>query len=158
MLAIGERDISNIDLCLAARALGASEITFTGKSDKQLLSKIKKMNIKWGGKFKVSFTANYKDLISRSEKAIKIYLTRYGTSLNEKARMISTYKNIILIVTQKDDVEYVRKNIADFNVSITRQPHCSSAAVAIFLHEYYKGRELAMHFENAKYKIDSASK
>ena len=42
---------------------------------------------------------------------------------------------------------------ADFSVSITDQPHSSSSAVAVFLHEFYSGRELAMHFENARYKI-----
>jgi len=28
-----------------------------------------------------------------------------------------------------------------------------SAAISIFLHDFYQGRELALHFENAKYKV-----
>jgi tRNA (cytidine56-2'-O)-methyltransferase len=38
-------------------------------------------------------------------------------------------------------------------VSITDQPHSSTSAIAVFLHEFYSGRELAMHFENARYKV-----
>ena len=43
--------------------------------------------------------------------------------------------------------------VTDFNVSLTTQPHCSTAAISVFLHVFYEGRELAMHFENAKYKV-----
>ncbi len=153
VLAIGRNSYQNsLDLCVTSRALGASEITFIGKKDPRLVNYVNKMDNKWGGKFKVSFAQNYRDFMKSSDKAIKIYLTRYGTSLNEKSTMISTYKRIVLIVTDKEDVDYINK-IADFKISITSQPHCRAAAIAVFLHEYYKGRELAMHFENARYKI-----
>ena len=66
---------------------------------------------------------------------------------------MGTYKRIVLIVTDKEDVDYINK-VADFKISVTSQPHCRAAAIAVFLHEYYKGRELAMHFENAKYKFE----
>jgi tRNA (cytidine56-2'-O)-methyltransferase len=153
VLAIGRNSYQNsLDLCVTSRALGASEITFIGKKDTQLADYMNKMASKWGGKFKVSFAKSYQEFMKSSDKAIKIYLTRYGTSLTEKSAMISTYKRIVLIVTDKEDVDYINK-VADFKISITSQPHCSAAAIAVFLHEYYKGRELAMHFENAKYKI-----
>lgn len=93
-------------------------------------------------------------MLKSSPKLIKVYLTRYGTPLQDKTSMIRTYKNIMLVVT-RDEKEPNRELHAnsDFSISVTSQPHHSAAAIAIFLHEYYKGRELAMHFENAKYKL-----
>jgi tRNA (cytidine56-2'-O)-methyltransferase len=153
VLAIGRNSYQNsIDLCVTSRALGASEITFIGKEDARLVNYIKSMDSKWGGKFKVSFAKSYNEFMKSSDKAIKVYLTRYGTSLADKSAMMSTYKRIVLIVTDKENVEYINK-IADFKISITSQPHCRAASIAVFLHEYYKGREPAMHFENAKYKL-----
>jgi len=153
VLAIGRNSYQNsLDLCVTSRALGASEITFIGKKDARLVNYINRMNSKWGGKFKVSFAKSCEEFLKTSDKAIKIYLTRYGTSFQEKSAMISTYKRIVLIVTDKEDVDYINK-ISDFKISITSQPHCRAASIAVFLHEYYKGRELAMHFENAAYKI-----
>lgn len=66
--------------------------------------------------------------------------------------MLKTYKNLLLIVTLKEEVNPIQR-IADFSISVSSQPHCSAAAIAIFLHEFYNGRELAMHFENAQYKL-----
>jgi tRNA (cytidine56-2'-O)-methyltransferase len=152
VLAMGRNShSSNIDLCLASRALGASEITFIGKRDQRLVNYVGTINRDWGGKFRVSFAKDLNEVMKKSEKAIKVYLTRYGAPLQEKDNMIRTYKNIILIITPKN-IPKLHK-ISDFNISVTSQPHCGVAAIAVFLHEYYKGRELAMHFENAKYKL-----
>lgn len=80
MLAIGRNSHQNsLDLCVTSRALGASEITFVGEKDTRLVNYINRMNSKWGGKFKVSFAKSYREFIKSSDKAIKIYLTRYGT-------------------------------------------------------------------------------
>lgn len=152
VLAIGQNTYTgNIDLCLTSRALGASEITFIGKKDPRLIRYVNSINRKWGGTFRVSFAKNLNEILKNSEKAIKVYLTKFGVPLQSKDNMIRTYKNIILITTTKD-IPNIHK-ITDFNISVTSQPHCDTAAIAIFLHEYYKGRELAMHFENAKYKL-----
>jgi tRNA (cytidine56-2'-O)-methyltransferase len=153
ILAIGKSPYqTNLDLCLTARALGASEITFVGDKDTRLIRYINNLNKNWGGKFKVQFAKSYKEALKSDTKYKKVYLTRYGNPLQTKSYMLKTYKNLVLIVTLKDEMEAIQK-LADFNISVSSQPHCSSAAVAIFLHEFYNGRELAMHFENAKYKL-----
>jgi len=155
VLAIGRNNyFSNLDLCLTARALGAAEITIVGKAQPRLARHIGNLNKKWGGRFKVKFAKNYKQALKDSSKYVKIYLTKYGIPLQEKRYQLKTYKNILLIITSD---EYAKTdpihNLAHFNISVSSQPHCSSAAVAIFLHEFYNGRELAMHFENAQYKV-----
>ncbi len=142
----------NLDLCLTSRALGASEITFTGKKDSRLLRYVNGLNSKWGGTFRVQFAKNYREALKSSAKYAKVYLTRYGIPLQEKRYSIRTYKNIVLIVTLNDEINAVQE-LSDFNISVSSQPHCSAAAIAIFLHEFFNGRELAIHFENAKFKV-----
>lgn len=155
VLAVGRSTYTtSLDLCLTSRALGASEITFVGKRDSRLARYIDSLNKKWGGRFRVQFARSYKDVLKSMIKYKKVYLTRYGLPLQDKNYLLKTYKNMVLIVTlkDKDQLNPIHK-LADFNISVSLQPHCSAAAIAIFLHEFYNGRELAMHFENAKVKL-----
>ncbi len=140
------------DLCMAARAFGASEITFTGKKSEKLIKQFERISKKWGGTFIVSFTANWEEYVYSKKNYTKIHLTRYGVPLNKVLYTLKTYKNLLVIVTMMEPMKKVHQ-LADFNVSITTQPHCTSAAVSVFLHVFYEGRELALHFENAQYKI-----
>lgn len=142
----------DLDLCLTARALGASEITFIGKTNKKILNYINNLNKNWGGSFKVLFAKSYKEVLKSSSKYVKVCLTRYGTPLQNKIYSLKTYKNMVLIIPPSS-IKEPSKYSPDFNISVTSQPHSSSAALAVFLHEFYNGRELAMHFENAKYKL-----
>ncbi len=142
------------DLCLTSRALGASEVTFVGKRDSKLVRYMESINKKWGGKFKVQFAKSYKEALKSATKYKKVYLTIYGSPLQDKSYVLKTYKNMVVIVSLKENAELnAIHKLADFNISITTQPHCSAAAIAVFLHEFYNGRELAMHFENAQYKL-----
>ena len=153
VLAVGRYDhSSSMDMCLTARALGASEMIFAGTSDPHIARHLNNLQKKWGGRFKVAFAKSYKSVLSDATKYKKVYLTRYGMPLNKLTYMLNTYKNIILLVSSTEASSSLH-GIADFNVSVTDQPHCSSAAIAVFLHSFYRGRELAMHFENAKYRV-----
>ncbi len=153
MLAIGRSGYpASLDLCLTARALGASEITFVGKKDGRLSKYINAINKKWGGRFTVQFAKSQAEALKSTSKYTKVYLTRFGEPLQNKSYVLKTYKNLVLIVTPSDEKSNLHE-MADFNISVSSQPHCSAAAVAIFLHEFYNGRELAMHFEYAKHKV-----
>lgn len=143
---------NNLYLALTARALGASAITITGRKDRKILKHISSTNRKWGGRFSVSFTNDYRKILKGSNRYKKVYLTRYGLPLNKFSYVLRTYKNILLIVTLRENPGTIH-NLSDFNISISDQPHSASASVAIFLHDFFGGRELAMHFENAKYKV-----
>jgi tRNA (cytidine56-2'-O)-methyltransferase len=143
---------SNLDLCLAARAFGAHEVTFTTTKNSKLANQFKAVNRNWGGDFSVSFVKDWKAFLKSKKNYKMIYLTRYGIPIDKVKYALKTYKNIMLLVTLTENVKNAYK-MSDFNVSITTQPHCSTAAIAVFLHTFYEGRELAMHFENAKYKV-----
>ena len=43
--------------------------------------------------------------------------------------------------------------LADWNVSVTSQPHSEVSALAVFLHELFEGRELDGVFEGARMRI-----
>lgn len=153
VLSIGKEPYqSNSELCLVARAFGAAGVTFSSRKDQRLIKYMQQTNNKWGGSFAVDFESNYMKMLGQESSYKKVYLTRYGVPLQDIIGTLRTYKNLLLIVTEKEtfDPAYAR---SDFNVSITDQPHSSTSAIAVFLHEFYSGRELAMHFENARYKV-----
>lgn len=137
---------------MAARAFGASNVTFVSKKNPKLIRHFKTLNRKWGGNFSVEFTNNWREHV-RSKKNYKVvYLTRYGIPINKIEYSLKTYKNILVIVTVTETAKKLM-DISDFNVSITSQPHAAASAVALFLHHFFEGRELALHFENAEYKV-----
>jgi len=43
--------------------------------------------------------------------------------------------------------------LSDWNVSVTNQPHSEIAALAVFMHELLKGKELGKKFRKAKVRI-----
>ncbi len=101
------------------------------------------------------FEKNWKGVIERSKNYEKVYLTLGGVAINKIIYRIRTYKNVMLIVTLQGK-ERSFEQFADFNISITNQPHSTISSIAVFLHMFYSGRELAIRFNNAKYKIKQA--
>jgi len=55
-----------------------------------------------------------------------------------------------LIIVGSERVEPEFYELADYNVGITNQPISEVSALAVFLHEYFEGKELDFKFENAK--------
>ena len=43
--------------------------------------------------------------------------------------------------------------LADSNIAVSSQPHSEVAALAVFLHEYFDGKELEKKFKNAKIRV-----
>ncbi len=156
VLVVGKSNYdSTLDLSLVARAFGASGITFCPedrRNAKKIIRSFNSINRNWGGKFAVSFTKNWKKFIDEKKNYLKVYLTRYGIPMEKMEYRIRTYKNILVIVSMKESVKPLYRS-ADFDLSITTQPHSCASSIAVFLHKFYNGRELAMHFENARYKI-----
>lgn len=141
-------------VALASRALGASEIIFSGEHDSLLEERIKKVIKNWGGSFCVSYKKNYKRVIEeyRKKKYIIVHLTVYGLPIQKEVKKIRKCKKLLIIVgSQKVPGEVYR--LSDFNISVTSQPHSEVAALAIFMHEFYRGSELNKKFANARVRI-----
>ena len=136
-----------------ARALGADGIIYSGDNDEKMLEGIEDVVDRWGGKFFVTYESKGdKALAMHHRKGFSIvHLTMYGIPLQKKIKEIRKKKNVLIVVGG----EKVWGNVydqADYNIAVTNQPHSEIAALTLFLHEYFKGKELEKKFKG-KIKI-----
>lgn len=147
-----ERDKRITTHCaLVARAFGAGRIAIAGEQDKALVERVNKLAAKWGSSFKASFAKNARAFAkTASRKGAKIvHLTMYGLPVQEQIKKIRKEKKLLVIVGgEKVPREYY--DLADYNVAVTSQPHSEVAALAVFLHELFEGKELEKKFSGAK--------
>ncbi len=139
---------------LAARALGANEVVYSGEKDSSLIESIKDVGKRWGGKFSVRYEKNWKKVIAayKKRKFTVVHLSMYGIPARKNINKIGKSKKILVIVGSEKVPPEIYK-MADFNISVTNQPHSEVAALAIFLHELQKGKELDKKFSKAKIRI-----
>ncbi|MFH1751718.1 MAG: tRNA (cytidine(56)-2'-O)-methyltransferase [archaeon] len=140
--------------CLVARALGAKEIIVLGEEDKSLLETIKEVNKKWGSKFRVSFAKQWKNVFMKLKKKGYnfVNLTMYGLPVQKEIKRIRKNQKIaVLIGSQKVPIEVY--NESNYNIAVSNQPHSEIAALSIFLHELFQGKELGKKYAKAKLKI-----
>lgn len=150
-----ERDARISTHCgLVARALGAAEIIYSGEKDTKLLESVRSVVKNWGGPFSVSYAPSWKEVIKRyKKKGFSVcHLTMYGIPLQSIIGKIRKKKKI-LVAAGAEKVPGEAYRLADFNVAVTGQPHSEIAALAIFLHEYFRGSELERKFKNARLRI-----
>jgi len=129
---------------LAARALGANAIIYSGERDDRLLESVKKVSKNWGGKFKASYEKNWRKTI-RGYGGAKVHLTMYGLPIETKIAKIRGRGDVLVIIGGEKVPGEVYHSV-DYNLAITNQPHSEVAALAIFLHEYFRGKELKRKF------------
>lgn len=137
---------------LVARAFGAGEIIYSGDRDEGIVDSIRKTTEKWGGKFKIRYEENWKSVIKKyKKKRFRIvHLTMYGEPFKKKIAKIRKEKNILMLVGSGKVPGQVYM-VSDYNLAIGSQPHSEVAALAVFLHEYYKGKD--KKFTKVKIKI-----
>jgi len=156
ILRIGHRRIRDARLSthvgLTARALGADAIVYSGEKDDSLLSSINKIVSRWGGQFEASYEKNWRQVIKDFPGA-KVHLTMYGSSLQDKIREIRSLSSNLLIILGSEKVPPEAYDLADYNISVTSQPHSEVAALAVFLDHYFGGCELSKTFSNPKIKV-----
>ena len=140
---------------LVARALGADKIIYSGEYDKNLIESVNDVAKRFGGRFSASYEKNWRKAIANF-KGIKIHLTVYGLPVEKKIREIKKKKKNLMIIIGSEKVPGEVYKMADYNLSVTNQPHSEVAALSVFLHEYYKGKE--KKFPKAKIKIIPAER
>ncbi|MFX0161766.1 MAG: tRNA (cytidine(56)-2'-O)-methyltransferase [Candidatus Hodarchaeota archaeon] len=148
---------------LVARAFGANSMIFCGQRDEGVIETINKVVGDWGGEFEVRYGGkNWKKIIRdwKEKKGGKvIHLTMYGEPLFEVVNRLRRGFNEsdFLVVMGGEKVPKRLFKMADFNVSITNQPHSEIAALAVFLDHLFQGEELKKEFENVKIKVIPSS-
>lgn len=139
---------------LVARAFGATGMYYSGEKDLMLEEKIADVCRRWGGDFKIMYTSSPIDFVKswKKEGGLVIHLTMYGISLPKVINSVRNTGNM-LIILGSEKVERLYYELADYNISITNQPHSEIAALAVFLDYFYRGSEFEFEFKGGKFKV-----
>jgi len=141
-------------VCLVARAFGADGVIVSDVRDVELEKKINSVVDRWGGPFFIQTGPPWVKVVKEwLEKGEVVHLTQYGIPLPEVIEEIkaSGKDKLVVVGSQKQPREAFE--LANYNVSVTLQPHSEVAALALFLHYLQNGREFYMEFSNAKLKV-----
>ncbi len=138
---------------LVARAMGATSGVYSGMKDHGLEKSVSEISKNWGGEFSISYTETPLDSLKKLKAAGKtiVHLTMYGERLIDVKRKLSKEKDVVVVVGSEHVPGDVYQ-LADYNVSITNQPHSEVGALAITLHEMLEGKELEKEFEETHFK------
>lgn len=143
-------------VALVARAFGADEILVSGDEDSSLVKSVGAVVRHWGGGFRVRACKDWlKELESAKARGVCIvHLTMYGQMVQDVIADVKKKGDCLVVVgSQKVPIEVYR--LADYNVSVTTQPHSEVAALAIFLDRFFDGKELAAKVDGGKKIIPS---
>jgi tRNA (cytidine56-2'-O)-methyltransferase len=169
VLRIGHRKKRDIRVtthcCLVARAFLADEMVLSGEEDLGILETVRKVAKNWGGKFRISYEANFhRFLKERKLRGWKIcHLTMYGELLKGKIDQIrQDAKKGLVVVIGAEKVPAEVYSLADYNIAVTSQPHSEVAALGVFLNELNGGvalkPEAQRNFTKAKLIIEPGLK
>ncbi len=142
-------------VCLTARAFGANKVILSGDEDTKLMENVRDVVKRWGGDFKVDYKKNYDNLIDewKNNGGEIVHLTMYGSQVQEMVDDIKiSPKNKLIVVGGARVPTKVYKH-ADWNVSVTTQPHSEVSSLAVFLHMLFDGKEFDKEFEGGKMKV-----
>jgi len=142
-------------VCLTARAFGASKVILSGDHDKKIMENISDVVKRWGGNFEIEYCKKWDTFIDnwKENGGEVVHLTMYGEAvqvITEKIRESSKDKLVIVGGSRVPSKVYQE---ADWNVSVTSQPHSEVAALSIFLHTLFDGKEYELDFKNSELKV-----
>ena len=148
-------DRTTTHLFLAARALGADAAVYCGQRDAELEKALRKVNESWGGTFEVVYAKDWRlGLQEYKDSGLEIvHLTMYGLPIKEVMEKIRSSSKDKLIIVGGAKVPKEVYLLADWNVSVTSQPHSEVSALSVFLHEFFRGEELLRSFDGGKLRI-----
>lgn len=145
---------------LVSRAFGADRIYYSGQKDSSLEESIKRVCEAWGERknkgesdenasphFSIEYVEKPSALIKQKKRDgfVVVHLTMYGLKIRDVTNDI-TKNQKILVVVGSEQVPPEIYELADFNVSVTNQPHSEVAALAITLDRIVGGKEEDFEF------------
>ena len=143
---------------LTARALGA-EGMFLASEDKNIKKSIEDVAERWGGDFFVENNVSWKKCINewKAGGGVVVHLTMYGMPMTACIDEIKKNEKV-LVVVGAEKVPAGIYEMADYNVSVTTQPHSEISSLALFLDHLSDGKNLNLEFPDAELKIDPCEK
>lgn len=142
-------------VCLTARAFGASKVILSGDEDKKIMENIRDVVKRWGGDFEIEYIKNWDKFIDEWKKSggEVVHLTMYGEAVQDITGKIRESSKDKLIIVGGSRVPSKVYQDADWNVSVTNQPHSEVSALSIFLHTLFEGKEYEIDFNNSELKV-----
>jgi len=139
---------------LAARALGASGM-YLAADDSGVVRSITDVVERWGGDFFAEDKVKWRRCIEdwKKEGGTVVHLTMYGLRMTDVIDEIRT-KEKVLVVVGAEKVPGEIYGMADFNVSVTSQPHSEISSLALFLDHLFEGQELNREYPDAHIRIE----
>lgn len=139
-------------LALAARAFGASALYLAGDRDLRLENTIDRVSQRWGKGLRVEYVKDWGRLISEWKElgGVVVHLTMYGIPFQTLIDEIRDLRKPVLIVVGGKKVPRRVYELADYNLSVTTQPHSEVSSLAVFLDNYFMGTELVKSFADSK--------
>jgi tRNA (cytidine56-2'-O)-methyltransferase len=135
-------------VALVARAFGARSITYSGQHDSSLETSLARICDAWGGNvsgapFTIAYEKAFAQFIKRKKRDgfIITHLSMYGLPLPQVLPEVKKAEKLLIVVGAEQVPREVYE-LADFNVSVTSQPHSEVAALAITLDRLADGKEL----------------
>jgi tRNA (cytidine56-2'-O)-methyltransferase len=143
---------------LAARAFGADGM-YLAADDPGVAGTLRDVAARWGGSFFIEDGVSWKSCIrSWKEKGgAVVHLTMYGLPVREVIGEIRA-RDEILVVVGAEKVPGEVYGLADYNVSVTTQPHSEVSGVAVFLDHLFDGAELDRTYPDAELKIEPSER
>ncbi len=149
----GRDDRISSHVGLTARQFGADKIIYSGEKDSKMMESLEDVIDRWGGFFEVEYRIDFRKVIKNFE-GLKIHLTMYGESMNDKIDDIrlKTEEDLLVVVgSQKVPREVY--DMVDHNIGVGHQPHSEVAALGVFLYSLNDG-EIKEKFEGAEVKVE----
>ena len=138
---------------LLSRALGARGM-YLACQDKGIVRSIERVVAQWGGDFFIEDQVKWRRCIDEWKRSggKVVHLTMYGLPLREHEEAIrSAEKMLVIVGAEKVPGEVY--GLADYNISVTGQPHSEIASLAVFIDRIFEGKELGNEFPGAKIKV-----
>jgi tRNA (cytidine56-2'-O)-methyltransferase len=158
ILRIGHRPIRDkrvtTHVGLAARAFGADGM-YLAAADPGVAESIRDVAARWGGSFFVRDGVSWKRCIRawKEQGGTVVHLTMYGVPLGNVIGEIRG-RDEILVVVGAEKVPGELYGLADYNVSVTTQPHSEVSGIAVFLDHLFEGTELDRTYPDAELRIE----
>ena len=139
-------------LILAARAFGAEKVIYSGVRDRRMEEGIRSVVEEWGGDFTVEYDENWRRVVKEFKGEV-VHLTMYGLPVQTTVDQLKMNQGQKIVVVGGPKVPREIYDEADWNISVTGQPHSEVSALAVFLHMFFGGVELNKKFEKAHLQI-----
>ena len=139
---------------LAARAFGADGM-YLAADDPGVAGSLRDVTARWGGDFFVEDGISWKTCVRswKERGGTVVHLTMYGLPLGKVIGEIRG-KEQILVVVGAEKVPGEMYGLADYNVSVTSQPHSEVSGTAVFLDHLFEGAEFDRTYPDAELRIE----